>query len=99
MAQRQENLVRQTTKSYRLYKEALENQAMTGLREKIPECVDFYEGRQWPRATESTKNLPRPVVNIVKMICRAKNILWPMAVFMRHRPDVLCIAFRFSGFS
>ena len=73
MAQRQENLVSETTKSYRLYKEALENQAMTGLREKIPECVDFYEGRQWPKPTESTKNLPRPVVNIVKMICRAKK--------------------------
>ncbi len=73
MAQRQENLSRETTKCYRLYNEALENQAMTGLREKIPECVDFYEGRQWPRPTESTKNLPRPVVNIVKMICRAKK--------------------------
>ena len=73
MAQRQENLGRETTKCYRLYMEALENQAMTGLREKIPECVDFYEGRQWPRPTESTKNLPRPVVNIVKMICRAKK--------------------------
>lgn len=73
MAQRQENLVKETTKCYRLYMEALEKQAMTGLREKIPECVDFYEGRQWPRPTESTKNLPRPVVNIVKMICRAKK--------------------------
>ena len=73
MAQRQENLVKETTRCYRLYKEAFEEQAMTGLREKIPECVDFYEGRQWPRATESTKNLPRPVVNIVKMICRAKK--------------------------
>ncbi len=73
MAQRQENLSRETTKCYRLYKEALQNQAMTGLREKIPECVDFYEGRQWPQPTESTKNLPRPVVNIVKMICRAKK--------------------------
>lgn len=73
MAQRQENLGREATKCYRLYMEALENQAMTGLREKIPECVDFYEGRQWPRPTESTKNLPRPVVNIVKMICRAKK--------------------------
>jgi YihY family inner membrane protein len=73
MAQRQENLVKETTRCYRLYKEAFEEQAMTGLREIIPECVDFYEGRQWPRATESTKNLPRPVVNIVKMICRAKK--------------------------
>ena len=73
MAQRQENLSRETTKCYRLYKEALQNQAMTGLREKIPECVDFYEGRQWPQPTESTRNLPRPVVNIVKMICRAKK--------------------------
>lgn len=73
MAQRQENLSNETTKCYRLYKEALEKQAMTGLREKIPECVDFYEGRQWPQPTESTKNLPRPVVNVVKMICRTKK--------------------------
>ena len=43
------------------------------LRDKIPACVDFYEGRQWPSPTESTKNLPRPVVNIVKMICRSKK--------------------------
>ena len=48
-------------------------QLTMGLRDKIPLCVDFYEGRQWPAATENTRNLPRPVVNIIKMICRSKK--------------------------
>ena len=61
------------TKCYRLYEKALMDQLTMGLRDKIPLCVDFYEGRQWPAATENTRNLPRPVVNIIKMICRSKK--------------------------
>jgi len=41
-----------------------------GLLQGIPKFVDYYEGRQWPKATEATKNLPRPVVNITKFISR-----------------------------
>ena len=61
------------TKCYRLYEKALMGQLTMGLRDKIPLCVDFYEGRQRPAATENTRNLPRPVVNIIKMICRSKK--------------------------
>ena len=48
-------------------------QGTLGLRAELPVCVRFYEGKQWPAATKKTKNLPRPVFNIVKMICRSKK--------------------------
>lgn len=44
-----------------------------GITDQIPKNIDFYEGRQWPKITEDTKNMPRPVVNIVKMIVRNKK--------------------------
>ena len=55
------------------YEDAMSYQTSTGLRKRIPEYVSFYEGRQWPAPTRNTKNLPRPVINIVKMICRLKK--------------------------
>ena len=33
----------------------------------------FKEGDQWPAPTERTKNLPRPVLNIIEMIVRSKR--------------------------
>lgn len=45
----------------------------SGLRKKLPQYVKFYEGEQWPPPTKLTKNMPRPVINIVKMICRSKK--------------------------
>ena len=57
---------------WRDYQRGLDYQRASGLHRKIPEYVRFYEGDQWPAATENTKNLPRPVVNMVKMICRNK---------------------------
>ena len=56
-----------------LFEDALSYQTSLGIRRKIPEYVRFYEGDQWPAPTKSTKNLPRPVINIVKMICRIKK--------------------------
>ena len=49
----------------------------TRLKEKIQQCVDFFEGRQWVKPTTSTKNLPRPVFNTIEMVVtsRAGNIL------------------------
>lgn len=61
------------TNLWTLYRKGLDYQNSIGLRDKIPMHVRFYEGEQWPRATEATKNLPRPVVNIIKMICRNKK--------------------------
>ena len=73
MAERQEKHLIYETPLWSDYQNALEDQIRSGLRDKIPTCIDFYEGRQWPEATESTKNLPRPVVNIIKMVCRQKK--------------------------
>ena len=73
MAQWQKSLSEEETQLWSYYKEGIDYQNSLGLRRKIPQNIDFYEGRQWPLPTEATKNLPRPVVNIVKMICRSKK--------------------------
>lgn len=62
-----------TTNLWDMWEKCKEYQGKIGLRKNIPTFVDFYEGRQWPKATERTKSLPRPVVNIIKMICRNKE--------------------------
>ena len=44
-----------------------------GLTNNLPLFVRFYEGDQWPRATQATLNMPRITENIIKMICRNKK--------------------------
>lgn len=61
------------TPLYKLYQEGLAYQSRIGLRDTIPTNIRFYEGNQWPQPTESTKNLPRPVINIIKLVCRSKK--------------------------
>ena len=73
MAKWQEKLSVNETLIWSYYQNALDYQIRMGLRDKIPTCVDFFEGKQWPSPTENTKNLPRPVVNIIKMVCRNKK--------------------------
>ena len=48
-------------------------QGAMGFTRKFPQYVDFYEGRQWPAPTKNTQGLPRPVINVTKMICRNKR--------------------------
>ncbi len=59
------------------WQKGLEYQEKLNLKETCEQAVDFYEGRQWPSATERTKNMPRPVINIIKFIVNGKkaNIL------------------------
>ena len=59
------------------WEQGLNYQKKIHLKETCEQCVDFFEGRQWPQATEKTKNLPRPVINIIKFIINGKkaNIL------------------------
>ena len=42
--------------------------ANKGFTTALPNYVSFYEGDQWPKPTEATKHMPRPVFNFVKMI-------------------------------
>ena len=67
----------------------LEYQKKLNLKETCEQCVDFFEGRQWPTATERTKNMPRPVINIIKFIVNGKkaNIL-SSKISMIYKPLV-----------
>lgn len=61
------------TKLWKMYENARSYQSNLRLTTDVPMYVDFYEGRQWPAKTERTKDIPRPVVNIVKFIVRNKK--------------------------
>ena len=58
---------------WRDYENGLSYQSSSGMAKNIPQFVNFYEGRQWAAPTKNTKNMPRPVINIIKMICRNKR--------------------------
>jgi hypothetical protein len=64
---------RSTTDLWELWRRGVAYQSATGLRTLLPRCVKFYEGDQWPNATEETAVMPRPVVNMVKRTCRSKK--------------------------
>ena len=59
------------------WQKGLDYQKKLHLKETCEQCVDFFEGRQWPQATERTKNMPRPIENIIELIVNGKkaNIL------------------------
>lgn len=63
------------TKLWEDYENASDYLAQTKLSAKIPLYRRFFEGDQWAKPTSATKNMPRPVVNIVKMICRTKTAM------------------------
>lgn len=64
---------REDTALWTLFQNGRAYQSNIGLTVKIPLYVRFYEGDQWPKPTKRTMNLPRPVINITKMICRNKK--------------------------
>lgn len=68
-----EDLVEKAKTIWDMYEKGIEYQRMSKLSKTIPTCVKFYEGDQWPAPTERTKTLPRPVINITKMIVRNKK--------------------------
>ena len=55
------------------YDNAVAYQSKLGITKDFPKFVRFYEGKQWPKPTKNTQNLPRPVINFTKMICRNKK--------------------------
>ena len=60
-------------KIWEQYKKGTHYLRTSGLSDMWKECFDFFEGRQWPEPTNKTKNLPRPVINICKMIANNKK--------------------------
>lgn len=73
MHQENDNTEREVTSLWEDFRNGRAYQSNIGLTTKIPMFVRFYEGDQWPKPTKNTQGLPRPVVNIVKMICRNKK--------------------------
>lgn len=63
----------EVTKLWEDFRNGRAYQSNIGLTTKVPMFVRFYEGDQWPKPTKHTQGLPRPVVNIIKMICRNKR--------------------------
>ena len=61
-----------TTALWEDYKKSIQHQNAEGVRSRMPQCVRFFEGDQWPRPTADTANFPRPVVNVAAMIARNK---------------------------
>ena len=55
------------------YTEGLAYQNRLGLSTDLPEFERFKAGDQWPAITDKTKNLPRPVFNIVDMFIGRKR--------------------------
>ena len=61
------------TKTWEQWQNGIAYLNSMGLSENLPMYVRFKEGDQWPAPTERTKNLPRPVFNLVDMLIRTKR--------------------------
>ena len=91
----------ETTTLWDDYQNGLAYQSSVGLSKKIPKFVKFYEGDQWAAPTKNTKNLPRPVVNIIKMICRNKKsaiLSTPVRIIYRAEDEMANVE-RFNNFA
>ena len=91
----------ETTSLWDDYQNGLSYQASTGLSKKIPTFVKFFEGDQWAAATKNTKNLPRPVINIIKMICRNKKsaiLSTPVKIIYRAEDETADVE-KFNNFA
>ncbi|MBQ9081937.1 MAG: hypothetical protein IJY28_00370, partial [Clostridia bacterium] len=61
------------TELWQQYENGLEYQRSMGFRTNFPMYIRFKEGEQWAAPTARTRNLPRPVFNIVEMFIRHKR--------------------------
>ena len=62
----------QVTNIYNNVEKAKDYQNKIELRSNIKKWREFYKGNQWSGITDRTKNFPRPVFNIIKMIIESK---------------------------
>ena len=93
--------LKDTTSLWDDYQNGLSYQATSGLAKNLPAFVKFYEAKQWPAPTKNTKNLPRPVVNIIKMICRNKKsaILASPVKIIYKAEDYMADVEKFNNFA
>lgn len=71
------------------WQSGLEYQKKLNLKETCEQCIDMTEGRQWAQVTERTKNMPRPILNLIEYIVNGKkaNIL-SSKISMIYKPLV-----------
>lgn len=70
------------------YQKGLSYIKSTGLDDEWIECEKFWEGEQWPKATDRTKSFPRPVVNVCSMIAdNKKSGILSEKIKIIYRPD------------
>lgn len=70
------------------YDKAVAYQSTLGIAKDYPKFVRFYEGKQWPKPTKNTQNLPRPVINFTKMICRnKKSAILAKRLRLNYKPE------------
>jgi len=90
----------QVTDLWQKYRNGVEYISRLGLPETVRTNVAFYEGDQWAPPTKATKNMPRPVVNMVKFVCRNKRArltLTPVKLVYKCESNP-ALAERFSRF-
>lgn len=61
------------TDLWEMYRHGQDYVAGLGLADTARTNVAFYQGDQWAPPTKATRHLPRPVVNMVKFVCRNKR--------------------------
>jgi hypothetical protein len=63
-----DSMLQQASTIEKQYQDGLQYKKQMGFLDKWAECERFKAGQQWPAATDKTKTLPRPVVNMIKQI-------------------------------
>lgn len=63
-----DSFLEQASSVQKQYEDGLQYKKQMGFLDKWAECERFKAGQQWPAATEKTKTMPRPVVNMIKQI-------------------------------
>lgn len=69
---KEDKLLQEAGKVEQEYKEGLNYKNQMGFLKNWAEYERFKAGDQWPKVTDKTKNLPRPVFNIIKQIINHK---------------------------
>lgn len=72
MDKKLDSILEQASAIEKQYKEGLAYKKQMNFFHKWAEHERFKAGDQWPAITEKTKNLPRPVLNIIKQVINHK---------------------------
>lgn len=77
MSNKQDKYIERAHEIFHEYEIGQNYQMSMGFTSAFKKYRDFFEGNQWAKPTEKTKNLPRPVLNICSLIVdnKVSNVL------------------------